>query len=175
MMDEPGKSLPSDDSAAPVPLIDSRAGFAAAIQWGFGRAAAGGARRIVCVDRDFAQWPLDDPALLDGLTAWLRRPQRELVLLASSFDEVPRRLPRFTVWRRYWTHGLSAWRAPADLDNQLPTLLLDDGALMVRLIDAVHWRGRVTVDAQAVRPYRDEIDAVLQRSEPAFAATQLGL
>lgn len=174
-MDDTGKSGPNGGAAAAIPVIDSRTGFEAALHWGFGHAAARGARRIVCVDRNFAIWPLDDPALLDKLTAWLKRPQRQLVLLASNYDEVPRRSPRFTAWRRNWAHAVSAWLAPAELDTELPTLLLDDGPLMVRLIDAVHWRGRATLDAQAALPYRDEIDAVLQRSEPGFAATQLGL
>jgi hypothetical protein len=47
--------------------------------------------------------------------------------------------------------------------------------VLVRLIDAVHWRGRADRDVQAARLMRDELDAVLQRSEPAFPATELGL
>jgi hypothetical protein len=163
------------DAAAPAPLIDSRSGFEAALRWGVAQAMAHNARRLVAVDPDFVSWPLDDPTLLDGLTAWLRRPQRHLTLLATSFDEVPRRHPRFTAWRRIWSHAVSTWLAPDDLDRGLPTLLLDDGALMVRLVDPVHWRGRAGLDAEAARPYRDEIDAVLQRSESGFPPTQLGL
>jgi hypothetical protein len=37
-----------------LPQIDSRAGFAAAVHWGVTRAVDAGARRIVCVDRDFS-------------------------------------------------------------------------------------------------------------------------
>jgi hypothetical protein len=174
-MDDSAHRAGDEAAGAAIPVIDSRAGFEAALRWGFEQAAARGARRIVCVDRDFVLWPLEDPALLDGLATWLRRPQRELVLLASTFDEVPRRLPRFTAWRRTWAHAVPGWQAPPDLDTALPTLLLDDSAVMVRLIDALHWRGRASLDAQAARPYRDEIDAVLQRCEPAFPATRLGL
>lgn len=158
-----------------APLIDSRAGFVAALRWGFAQATARDARRIVCVDPDFADWPLGEPDLLDAFTAWLRRPQRQLVLLAAGYDDVPRRHPRFVAWRRHWAHAVSAWQAPEDLCPVLPTLLLDDGPLLLRLIDRTHWRGRATLDAGASRPYRDEIDAVLQRAAPAFPVNHLGL
>ncbi|MDE2613367.1 MAG: hypothetical protein KGL78_07990 [Burkholderiales bacterium] len=158
-----------------APLIDSRAGFVAALHWGFAQAVARGARRIVCVDPDFADWPLGDPALLEALTQWLRRPQRQWLLLAATFDEVPRRHPRFVSWRRHWAHAVDAWRAPEDLSASLPTLLLDDGPLLVRLVDRAHWRGRAALGARESRPFRDEIDAVLQRSTQTLPATQLGL
>ena len=157
------------------PVVDSPASFASALQWGFARAIDRGARRIVAVDADFAAWPLDDPALLERLGAWLRRPQRELVLLAATFDEMPRRHPRFVAWRQPRAHAIPGWQAPDDLDVPLPTLLLDDGPLLVRLIDPARWRGRASLDARAAKLQRDEIDALLQRSEPAFPANQLGL
>ena len=168
---------PTDRSApgGEPPVIDSPATFVAALHWGFAAAIERGARRIVAVDADFASWPLDDPALLERLGTWLRRPQRELVLVAATFDEMPRRHPRFVAWRQLRAHVIPGWQAPDDLDLPLPTLLLDDGPLLVRLIDPVHWRGRASLDARAARLQRDEIDALLQRSEPAFPANQLGL
>lgn len=165
--------LPSDP-----PTIDSRAGFTAAILWGFARAMreGGRSRRIVCIDRDFTLWPLDEPQLLASLTAWLRGgAHRQLVLLAAGFDEVPRRHPRFVGWRRLFTHAVSPFVAPEDLAGTLPTLLLDDDGTLVRLIDAVHWRGRASADERSALPWREQIDAVLQRSEPGFPAQALGL
>jgi hypothetical protein len=174
------KDLPQDAGAAGVGdaearVIDSRSAFAAALHWGVGRAIERGARRIVGVDVDFSDWPLDDPALLATLGPWLRRPQRELVLLASSFDEVALRHPRFVAWRRLRVHAVPGWRAPEDLDVPLPTMLLDDGPLLVQLTDRVHWRGRAALDAHAARLHRDEIDALIQRSEAGFPASHLGL
>jgi len=161
----------------PPPVLDSRAGFASAVLWGFRRAMreGGRTRRIVCVDRAFTDWPLDAPELLAQLTAWLRGSQRQLVLLAEHFDEVPRRHPRFVAWRRSFTHAVSPFAAPDDLAGQLPTLLLDDEGTLVRLIDSVHWRGRAVADARQALPWREQIDAVLQRSEAAFPAQSLGL
>jgi hypothetical protein len=157
------------------PKIDSRSGFVAAVHWGFDTAIAAGARRIVIVDRDFAEWPLDDPVLHERLTAWLRLPKRRLVLLAHDFDAVPRRHPRFVRWRADWVHAIDAFSPPAEDPVELPTLLVDDGAISVQLIDAVHWRGRAEHDPRQAQLWRESLDAVLQRSEPAFAANRLGL
>ena len=158
-----------------VPLIDSRASFAAALRWGFERAVANGARCISCVDANFEEWPLDDAELLQSLTAWLRLPQRRLVLLAANYASVPQRLPRFTAWRRDWSHAIQAWQPPQELALDLPTLLLDDRSVSVHLLDPLHWRGRAAVDARSRLLWQEKIDVVLQRSETAFAATTLGL
>lgn len=158
-----------------VPDIDSRSAFEAALRWGIDTAAAQGARRIVCVDADFADWALDDRGLLDALTRWLRQPQRRLVLLARSFEAVPRRWPRFTRWRRDWAHTIEAWQPPEELASGLPTLLAADSGVCVHLADALHWRGRASLDSPRARLWCEQIDAVLQRSELAFAVNTLGL
>jgi hypothetical protein len=157
------------------PAITSRSAFVAALHWGFAQAIAGPARRIVCVDRDFADWPLDDAGLHGRLAAWLRLPQRRLVLLANDFGGVPRRHPRFVAWRAVWAHAIEAWSPPEDLASGLPTLLVDDMTVSVHLADNVHWRGRAEADAGAAQLWRDRVDAVLQRSEAAFAVNLLGL
>ncbi|HSQ73459.1 MAG TPA: hypothetical protein VLM87_13645 [Rubrivivax sp.] len=158
-----------------VPVIDTRAGWQAALVWGFETAIERGARRITCVDASFETWPLDDPALLQRLTAWLRLPQRRLVLLAGNYDEVPRRFARFTAWRRDFAHAVEAWQAPQELAAGLPGLLFDDGPVGVHLVDDTHWRGRAWVDAQEATLWRERIDVVLQRSTSAFAVNTLGL
>jgi hypothetical protein len=157
------------------PAIDSRAGFQAALRWGFEQALAASARRIVCSDTDFAEWPLDDAALLQSLGAWLRLPQRRLVLLAHSYDEVPRRWPRFTAWRADWAHALDTWLAPQDPALALPTLLVADATVSVHLIDAAHWRGRASLDQRRAHQWCEELDVVLQRSERGFPVNTLGL
>jgi hypothetical protein len=162
------------DTSGPPP-ITSRAEFSAALRWGFEQAIAGGARRIACVDASFAEWPLDDPALHAELAAWLRLPQRRLVLLAADYAAVPRRHPRFVAWRALWAHAIEAWSPPEGDAMDLPTLLVDDRAVSVQLHDAVHWRGRAALDARGARLKLDEIDALLQRSQPAFPVNSLGL
>ncbi len=157
------------------PPIGSRAEYRAALRWGFTQAIAGGARQIVAVDRDFAEWPFEDPDLQAELAAWLRLPDRRLVLLATSYDEVVRRHPRFVAWRALWAHAIRAGSPPASDAVELPGLLVDDRDLSVHLIDPVHWRGRAALDARTAQAWRDRIDALLQRSETAFAVNQLGL
>jgi len=158
-----------------VPKIESRAGFAAALRWAFGHAIERQARCITCVDPTFAEWPLDDAALLSRLTGWLRLPKRRLVLLAASFDEMPRRHARFTAWRVDWTHAIEASSPPDELKPELPAVFVDDADLSVELVDAVHWRGRVELDRHSAELWRERVDALLQRSEPAFPVNALGL
>ena len=159
----------------PAPLIDSRESFTAALRWGFETAIEQRARCITCVDPGFEEWPLDDAALLQRFTAWLRLPQRRLVLLAANYDAVPRRLPRFTAWRRDWAHAIQAWQVAQEFALDVPTLLLDDRSVTVHLLDPLHWRGRAAVDAHSRLLWQEKIDAVLQRSDAAFAVTTLGL
>ena len=162
-------------SETPPPPITSKAEFGAAVLWALQASVAAGARRVVWVDPDFADWPLDVPALHETLTAWLRLPGRRLVLLASDFGGVPRQHPRFVVWRRLWANAVEAW-SPADgAAGDLPTLATDDGAISVHVIDIQRWRGKVSDDSRAARLWRDQIDAILQRCEAAFPVNTLGL
>ncbi len=159
----------------PPPAIDSRSGYRAAVAWGFETAIELGARRIVCTDTDFTVWPWDDADTLERLTIWLRLPQRCLVLLARDFDSVARCHPRFDAWRRDFVHAISGWQVPTDWPHELPTLLVADRAVSVHLIDRIHWRGRAQAEERAAHRWREGVDAVLQRSEPAFAVRKLGL
>lgn len=155
--------------------IATRGEFVAAVLRAVDCAIERGSRRMLWVDGDFAEWPLDDPALLDALSNWLRLPQRQLVLLARDFEDIRRKRARFVAWHRAWSHAISAF-SPAEADaKDLPCLLLVEGAAWVQLLDAAQWRGRLSFDAAQERLWRDKLDAVLQRSEPAMTATTLGL
>ena len=175
MNQPPVPSKPPTPPLSPPPRIDSRESFSAALHWGFERAIAGGARCITCTDPSFEAWPLNDAALLQQLTQWLRLPQRRLVLLAASYDTVPRQLPRFTAWRRDWAHAIQALQPQPEFALDVPALLIDDRHVSVHLIDPLHWRGRAADDARTRLLWQEKIDVVLQRSEPAFAVTTLGL
>ncbi len=169
-----GQQKAAEAFAAPL-AIASQADFVAAVHRVVAGAAARGARRLVFVDTDFADWPLDDPALLAALGDWLALPGRQLVLLADNFDALPRSRPRFTAWRRDWLHAIDT-RSPAEPGARaLPTWALDDGHLGILLLDRQRWRGRVVVEARELHQARERIDAILQRSLPAFPATTLGL
>jgi hypothetical protein len=167
----------SDPSGAPreTPPITSRTEFEAAVAWGVQAACARNARRIYLVDPDFSLWPLGDASLHERLSAWLRRPLRKLVLLARDYAAMPRLHPRFVAWRRDWSHAVEPWALPEEVALEMPSLLVDDGPVLVQLIDTVHWRGRTSLDPRSAHLCRETIDALLQRSEAAFPVHHLGL
>ncbi len=159
------------DTIAP---IGSRAEFLDAVRNAFTTAEADGARQILLVDPDFAEWPLNERAVIDSLSRWAES-GREMVLLAHSFDELARRQLRFVEWRRQWAH-LVRCRHDPDLEvGQIPTLLVVPGHLCVRILDRVRWRGTLSNRPVDLTECRESVDALLQRSVEAFPVTTLGL
>lgn len=154
--------------------IASRAEFVDAIRASFALAAEHGAREIVCVDADFADWPLDGRAVLESLSAWIDS-RKSLLLFGHSFDEIARRQPRFVEWRRQWAHAVHCRHDPELEAAQLPTILLAHGTTCVRLVDRVHHRGAASNRPVDMAECREAIDALLQRSVEAFPVTTLGL
>ncbi len=131
-------------------------------------------RHLLLRDDDrFGFWPLDEPTVLDTLSRWLREPGRQLTLLGRDFAAMATHHPRFARWRRDWVHRVAAWQ-PAEPDTALNGLLLEPQRA-VQLLDPVHWRGRRVDDPRLLRALREQCDAQLQRSEPAWPSTTLGL
>jgi len=163
-------------SAEPLQrAIGTRSEFVAAVHQALELAQAQRARRMVWADTDFANWPLDDAALLQRLVDWLRLPQRQLLLLAADYEDLRRRHARFTAMYGLWSHAIVA-RAPAqDEAAPLPCLMLAGGTAAVHLMDTEHWRGWISADAGVLRRWQERADALLQRSEVAFPVTTLGL
>lgn len=167
-------------TAHPLPQGDFSGGdaFRGALLAFFDSATADGSVEIALSDADFADWPLDDERLLAALLGWARPPGRRLLMLATRFDDLQRRRPRFVEWRRLFAHVVDA-RAPADetAAGAVPTLALGahlglacephDDARQPR-------RGRWLTAAQC-RIERRALDVVLQQSTPAFPAYTAGL
>jgi hypothetical protein len=155
--------------------ITTRSEFVAAVHEALELALAKRARRLLWVDADLSDWPLDDPALLQRLVDWLRLPQRQLRLLVADYEGLRRRCPRFTALYGLWSHAIAA-RAPAeDQAGPLPCLLLADHSVAVHLMDKAHWRGWVDTQPTTLRLWRERTDALLQRSQGAFPVNTLGL
>ena len=77
--------------------------------------------------------------------------------------------------RRAWSH-LVECRANTELEpHSFPTVLLAPGLLCVVLSDPVRHRGRTSRDAADALRCKEQIDAVVQRSEESFPATTTGL
>ena len=161
-------------STEPDSLITSRAEFHAALRLAFERLAEAGAREVWFCDEDFADWPLGERAVVEQLTRWASS-HRKLTLVARNFDEVARRHPRWVDWRRTWAHIVSCRTNTELAVGEFPTVLLGVGTVSVRLSDTVHHRGRLAHDKAEEIRCKEQIDAVLQRSEEAFPATTTGL
>jgi hypothetical protein len=155
--------------------ITTRAEFGAALRHVLDEAISGGTRELFLVDRDFDAWPLDEEDVLERLTQWARLPGRHATLYAHNFETLPRRLPRFTQWRRTWSHALEC-RSLEEVDaSEVPTLLLAGDGLGLQLLDKRYCRGRWFRDDTTWRTWREVVDALSQRSETAFGSTTLGL
>ena len=154
--------------------IGSRAEFLDAVRTALARAEEHGAREIVLVDPNFADWPLNERTVIDSLSRWIDS-SRLLVVVAHSFEELARRQLRFVEWRRQWAHVVQCRNDPDLEAEQIPTLLLVPGLTCVRLLDRIRCRGTVSSRPVDLTEAREAVDALLQRSVEAFPVTTLGL
>jgi hypothetical protein len=161
--------------AAPSGLIGSRGEFQAAVRALLENAHDGAVRHMWWVSSDFSDWPLDEPAVIDGLTRWSRLPGVKLSWLGQDFERVRRTMPRLTRWRQVFSHVITC-RSPEDVSGaDMPTLLVADHRLALRLLDRERVRGWLRHDGADVQHAHEEIDVISQRSSEAFPAVTLGL
>ena len=154
--------------------IGSRAEFLDAVRNALTLAEQAGAREILLVDPNFADWPLNERTVIDSLSGWIDS-RRVLVVLAHSFDELARRQLRFVEWRRQWAHVVQCRNDPELEAEQIPTLLLVPGHTCIRVLDRIRYRGTVSNRPVDLTECREAVDALLQRSVEAFPVTTLGL
>lgn len=155
-------------------LIETRTEFQGALRQAFADIASAGPREIWMCDADFADWPLNEPQVIEHLSQWAMG-HRTCSVLALDYDPLQRRHPRWVQWRRQRAHVVRC-RAPDEADAlRLPCVLLAPGVLTLRLVDRVHWRGSLSTDVADAVPEREHLDALLQRSVDAFPASTLGL
>jgi hypothetical protein len=157
----------------PNARIEGRSAFTTAFRDALAHAVTARERELCFVDPDFDSWPLDDAVALASLAAWARLPQRRCIIVASSFDALPRRFPRFAEWRGTFAHAVEAYATEIE-PSQVPTLLLA-GPASLMLSDRLRWRGHRLASDKEVADWREVVDALLQRSEPGFGANTLGL
>ena len=131
-------------------------------------------RDLWLADPDFADWPLDEPAVQAALAAWLRQGGRQLRIAGQHFDRTARLHPRFARWRRDWSHAIDV-RAPIEGALPAPLRGLLAAPLWLQWQDAPDWRMRCFTDAVHAHAVQSQIADFLQRCEPAWSATTLGL
>lgn len=155
-------------------IFASRSEFQDALRAAFAAAADAGCREIWICDDDFADWPLNERAVVEQLTRWAQS-HRSFTVIARSFETIAQRHARWVEWRRTWSHVVHC-RTNDELEaGQMPSMLLAPGATSVRRLDPVHCRGSVSREAADAIVWRETIEEVLQRSQEAFPATTLGL
>ena len=154
--------------------INSRAEFHAAIRTSLAYARQLDAAEIYCTDPTFADWPLNERDVIASLDGWVGS-RRRLFVFGHDFSEMGRRQHRFVEWRRRWAHVVQC-RSDDELEaEQVPTLLFIPGAVCLRLLDRVRYRGTASDAPVDLAEGRECIDALLQRSTEAFPVTTLGL
>jgi hypothetical protein len=155
-------------------MIDGRLAFADALRQALLVMPERSGRELWLIDQEFTGWPLDEPPVLDALTRWLRLGGRQIHMLGLDFAAVSRRHPRFSAWRRPFTHAFAAWQPTEDQRLSLDAMLLT-GALGVELLDRTQWRARHVTEPAALRNLADTVAELQRLCEPAWPVTTLGL
>ena len=123
---------------------------------------------------DYADWPLQEAAVVDALDAWaLTRRQPCLRMLARRYDGLTRAAPRFVDWRARFAHLIECRELPDGVDEPAEGMLLADHGMIAKAVEhgraGVHCRGAAWLGAM------QRWEAAWARAHPAFAAYTLGL
>ena len=127
------------------------------------------------IDNHFAGWPLDDANVLQALVHWLRNAgHHRLHVIGRDFDAVAHAFPRFSRWRRDWSHRIDIHQpAEGALPPGLRVLLA--GRQAAQWLDAPDMRLRKVSHPVHLAALRSDIADFLQRCEPGWPVTPLGL
>jgi hypothetical protein len=147
--------------------------FAEVVREALACAARDGWKSMVWCDASFADWPLGERSVVDSLNAWAGS-GRQLLMLAHSYDSIPRHHPRLVTWRKTWDHIIEC-RVCRNLDaSEVPSALWSPQWAMRRL-DPVRSTGVAGLEAQRRVMLKEELDECLRQSSPGFPATTMGL
>ena len=162
------------DEADQRTSVSSRSDFIALARGLLATLDKSSGRDITLVDIDFSPWPLDDAQVVDALTRWIQLPGRRLHLVGTRFDIVERTQARFAAWRKPFAHAVQCL-TPTEVDpGDVPSLLLFDAGCL-ELLDRERWQARWSTERRTCVLQRERVDALLQRCEPAWPVTVLGL
>ena len=166
----PDTSLTSD---LPQGRFSGAQEFAQLVRTAFAAAAGQGWQSMVLCDSTFEDWPLGERAVVQCLQDWSKS-GRKLTMLAKSYNEVSRRHARFVTWRRTWSHIVDCRSNSAVASSDMPSALWSPSWVMQRL-DLVRSTGVSGSEPARRVALKEQIDACLRLSAPAFPATTLGL
>ena len=162
---------------SPEPLASGRftgrEAFEKLVRDAFIHAAREGWQEIILSDASFEGWPLRERPVVDALFAWARS-GRQMIMLATSYDEVMRNHARFVSWRKTWGHIIDCrvcrTVAPADI----PSAIWSRDWFMHRH-DLTRDIGTCGHDRERSVQLRQILDEKIRVSSPGFPASTLGL
>lgn len=158
---------------SPAGSFSGPAEFSEAVRLHLRQAAAEGWSQMVWADKDFADWPLREKAVIESLQAWVQSGRR-LTLLAKRYNQVSLLHPRFVQWRGTWGHLMDC-RVVKHLDDaEMPSVLLSPMAYLHRR-DPVRMVGVWGDEARTRVDLKELLDECFRQSSPGFPATILGL
>lgn len=172
---ESGEDLHPLGAALVRTPFDTRVAFIGHLQDALQRAQ----REVWMADRDFADWPLAEPAFTSSLQLFLRQSAaNQLRLLTLEPERIPNFAPRFMQIIK--PHAVNAQcrvvpsHAAARFGESC-SMLIADRSLLVRRFHRDHLRGAAEFDPAAARPWLDQFEMLWEESSPALASTKLGL
>lgn len=169
--------MTSENSGVPAALPEGRftgpGEFSNLIRQALRAAAVEGWREIILCDRDFADWPLGEQAVVQALNGWSKT-GRKLILVARTYDAVPRRHARFVTWRQTWSHVVECRKTAATSADGMISALWSPGWVFERL-DVQRSSGVAGFEVGRRTALRERLNEHLLNSSPAFPATVLGL
>lgn len=159
-------SLPSGRFSGP-------AAFEQLVRDALACAARDGWKEIVLSDATFLDWPLRERSVLESLLAWSAS-GRQMILLATRFDEVIRHQARFVSWRQTWGHIIDCRVCPDATPADFPSAIWSRDWFMHR-IDLERCIGVCGSERGRSIELREVLDERIRNSSPGFPASTLGL
>lgn len=153
--------------------FSGREAFEKIVREAFAHAAREGWPQIILSDSTFEDWPLRDRSVMASLQAW-SRPGRQMVILASRFDEVIRHHARFVAWRKTWGHIITSRMCRATAPADFPSAIWSPDWFMHR-IEPQRSIGICGHDRERRVHLKEVLDEITRNSAPGFPSTTLGL
>lgn len=159
--------------ALPGGRFVGRLAFEGLVLNAFQHAASEGWSEVILSDSDFSDWPLNQIAVIEALSAWAVGGRR-LTLLANRDDDVHRHHPRFTVWRRTWGHLVEGRVCDEPARGDVPSAIWSP-SWFLRRTDRVHQSGYCGTDRLMNVNLKEMLTERLRSATPGFSASVLGL
>jgi hypothetical protein len=162
---------------APQPLASGRftgpTEFTRLVRDALGCAARDGWKEIILSDATFEDWPLRERSVVESLQAWSAS-GRQLIMLATRYDEVIRHHPRFVSWRKTWGHIIDCRVCRAAAPADFPSALWSRDWFLQRL-DPQRSTGVFGDDRERSAQLKEVLAEKIRNSSPGFPTSTLGL